>query len=107
MIDVFVEGTKDQSDDRQYVTLTDFPVPVTVGTKGIYIKRVRMVLDVTGLGLSYSASQDEFEDWLESDQGIADRLKTDLFNLAGEIASDPLIKAEADMYLSAVGRTVK
>lgn len=46
MFDMFIEGTDEKKDGRQYITLTDFALPVIV-PGGIYAKRVRLVIDVT------------------------------------------------------------
>jgi len=63
MFEVFLEGDRPQQIGRQYVTFVDFPVLVPVKEKGIYIKRCRLVVDVTDRGLPADAAQEVLEEW--------------------------------------------
>lgn len=102
---VFMEGTQEQSPDRQYSTLVDFPVPVKAGN-GVYLKRVRMVLDVTGMGLPTDADQEEFEDWLESDSYRYDGFLRALMAEARSLAASEKFQAEASVWIGGLGRSI-
>ena len=107
VFDVFVDGTREQEAGRQYVVLTDFPVPVPVGDKGVYIKRTRVTIDVTGMGLSPDADQWEFDDWLDDEPGRADDLSLAVMRLACEVAASSAVRAEAQNLFDGLGRTIQ
>jgi len=105
--DVFVDGAREQEDGRQYVILTDFPVPIPVGDKGVYIKRTRIAIDVTGLGLPDDADQAEFEEWLDDEPGRSDDLSLAVMHLACEVAASSAVRAEAKNLFDGLGRTIQ
>lgn len=104
--DMFVEGTKPKQSDRQYVTLIDFPAMITNGPE-IFVKRVRLVIDVTDRGLSPDASQFEFEMWLEKDQGRFEEFMQSVIRVVEELKQDPTIRQEAREFIASLGRTIR
>jgi len=104
--EAFVEGRQPKHADRQYVTLIDFPVPVLLDT-GIYVKRVRMVIDVTGYGLSPDASDEDFDGWLLDDEERLEAFRLAAFNAGIPVRTDPAVIQEARDFLAGFGRTIK
>lgn len=103
MFDMFIEGTDTKKDGRQYVTLTDFPLPVIV-PEGIYAKRVRLVIDVTDRGLDPDADQFEFEAWTQREMARNSELGESLMQFAREVSTLPFVQAEASSFLKKVAR---
>lgn len=106
IFDMFVEGDRPKEDGRQYVTLTDFPVPVVLD-KNIYLKRVRLVIDVTEHGLSPTADQSEFQTWLDEDEDRMQALMVATLAVASDVARDPSVRQEAKDFMQAMGRTIQ
>lgn len=106
LFDMFVEGDRPMEQGRQYVTLKDFRVPVMVD-KHFYLKPIRMVIDVTGHGLSSTASQSEFAEWLEADPNRVQDLVASSLDIMKDVARDPSVQKEAREFMQAMGRTIK
>jgi hypothetical protein len=106
MFEMFVEGDRPKEEGRQYITLTDFPVPVAV-SGGLYVKRVRLVIDVTDYGLSPDADQSEFEVWLDEDKDRFMSLSAATVKIAADIALSPEAQQEAKDFIAGLGRTIK
>ena len=103
MFDMFIEGTDVKKEGRQYVTLVDFPLPIIV-PGGIYAKQVRLVIDVTGRGLSPDADQFEFEAWTQREMERNSELGDSLMRFAREVSTLPFVQAEASAFLKKIGR---
>lgn len=106
MFDIFAEGDREQDPERQYITLVDFPVPVTT-TRGVFVKRVKTVIDVTGRGLPANADQYAFDNWATEQMERNHELAASLVDYAAQISSLPFVQAEANAFLRAVGRTIQ
>ena len=105
MFDIFAEGDREQDPERQYITLVDFPVPVRAGNS-VYLKRVRMVLDVTGMDLPADADQIEFETWLESDPQRYDGFLRALMEAARSLGNSAPFQAEAAVWIGGLERSI-
>jgi len=103
MFDMFIEGTDEKKDGRQYITLTDFPLPVIV-PGGIYAKRVKLVIDVTDRGLAPDADQFEFEAWTQREMARNSELGDSLMQFAREVSTLPFVQAEANAFLKKVAQ---
>lgn len=106
MFEMFIEGTKPKQADRQYATLVDFPAMITNGPE-IFVKRIRLVIDVTDRGLSQDADQFEFEMWLEKDQGRFEEFMQSAIDVVNELKQDPAVRQEARDFIASLGRTIK
>lgn len=100
MFDVFIEGTKPKRPERQYITFVDFPIPVMVAGRGIYMKRCRLVVDVTGRGLEGEADQDMLEAWSAS-PSVREDLQQACASYAIEVAQSDAVQQEAQAWLGA------
>ena len=100
MFEVFIEGTKTQKPERQYVTFVDFPIPVMVAGRGIYLKRCRLIVDVTGRGLSGTAHQDDVEEWAAKPD-ICEDLQRSCAAYAIEVSQSDSAQQEAQAWMGA------
>lgn len=100
MFDVFAEGTKEKQEGRQYITFVDFPVPVPVSGRGMYVKRCRLVVDVTGRGLAEDADQSALEEWSNLPT-IVGELQQSCWEYSMGIAESEAVQQEAQAWLGA------
>lgn len=100
MFDVFIEGTKPKRPEQQYVTFVDFPIPVMVAGRGMYLKKCRLVVDVTGRGLNDGADQEALEMW-SALPDVREDLQQSCAAYAIDVAQSEAAQQEAQAWLGA------
>lgn len=93
---VFLENSEELLPSKQYVTVNNYPLPIIV-EKGVYIKRVSLTIDITGLGFSPEQGND-FEIWCVNNN-IIQQLHMSVWKYGKELGKQPNMQEEAANWL--------